>query len=77
MIFQDEEDNEIFLITLNQYRKQSGYKILAYCMVGNHLPILLKTEGEEPGQIFKRVGASYVYWYNRKYGRIGHLFQNI
>jgi len=23
----------------------------------------------------KRIGASYVYWYNKKYERVGHLFQ--
>jgi len=31
---------------------------------------------EELGQIFRRIGASYVYWYNMKYDRTGHLFQD-
>ena len=26
--------------------------------------------------IFRRIGTSYVYWYNRKYERCGHLFQD-
>ena len=26
-------------------------------------------------QAIKRIGASYVYWYNAKYERVGHLFQ--
>jgi len=75
-IFEDEEDNEIFLVTVNQYKKQSGYKLLAYCLMGNHIHLLIKTGAEELGQIFRRIGASYVYWYNRKYDRIGHLFQD-
>jgi len=75
-IFEDEEDNEMFLVTVNQYRKQSGYLLLAYCLMGNHIHLLMKTGSEELGQIFRRIGASYVYWYNRKYERTGHLFQD-
>jgi REP element-mobilizing transposase RayT len=75
-IFKDEEDNEMFLVTLNQYKKQSGYKLFAYCLMGNHIHLLMKTGSEELGQVFRRIGASYVYWYNRKYNRTGHLFQD-
>ena len=36
-----------------------------------------KKEGKEDlGIVFRRIGASYVYWYNGKYSRTGHLFQD-
>ena len=38
--------------------------------------LLLKKEQAELGIIMRRIGASYVYWYNRKYQRCGHLFQD-
>jgi REP element-mobilizing transposase RayT len=76
IIFEDDEDHEMFLKTLKQYKSQSQYKLLAYCLMGNHVHLLLKTEKEELGQIFRRIGASYVYWYNHKYNRTGHLFQD-
>ena len=42
----------------------------------NHIHLLLK-EGKEPlEQVFRRIGASFVYWYNGKYERTGHLFQD-
>jgi putative transposase len=42
----------------------------------NHIHLLIK-EGKEPiGHTMKRIGVSYVAWYNRKYDRIGHLFQD-
>jgi len=75
-IFEDEEDNEKFLVTVKRYKEQSGYQLLAYCLMGNHIHLLIKTGVEELGQIFRRIGASYVYWYNRKYDRTGHLFQD-
>ena len=38
---------------------------------------LLIEETEEPiGQSIKRICGSYVYWYNRKHDRVGHLFQD-
>ena len=37
---------------------------------------LIKAEKEELDLILKRIAGSYVYWYNRKYRRTGHLFQD-
>ena len=35
-----------------------------------------KEREETIGTAFRRIGASYVYWYNGKYSRTGHLFQD-
>jgi putative transposase len=76
VIFEDEEDNIKFLKVLKECKEKSGFTLLAYCIMGNHLHLLLKEEKEELEQIFRRLGASYVYWYNLKYDRSGHLFQD-
>lgn len=44
--------------------------------MGNHIHMLLHEQKEDIGQIMRRIGASYVYWYNFKYKRCGHLFQD-
>lgn len=44
--------------------------------MGNHIHLLLHELKEETGIIMRRIGASYVYWYNWKYKRCGHLFQD-
>lgn len=75
-IFEDDEDYEKYLQVLKECREKSGYKLMAYCLMGNHLHLLMKEEKEELQQIFKRVGVRYVYWYNFKYNRTGHLFQD-
>lgn len=75
-IFRDEEDHKRFLYTLSNFRNISGYKIYAYCLMGNHLHLLIKEENEKLGITMRRIGASYVYWYNYKYERFGHLFQD-
>lgn len=75
-IFEDNEDKEKFLKTLSDCQGKSGFGIYGYCLMGNHIHLLLHEMEEELGIIMRRIGASYVYWYNRKYKRCGHLFQD-
>ena len=75
-IFEDEEDREKFLWYLAYYKEISQYSIYGYCLMHNHIHLLLQESQEPIAQIMKRIGVSYVSWYNRKYGRYGHLFQD-
>ena len=75
-IFEDDGDNQKFLQILNDCKQICQFKLLAYCLMGNHVHLLIKTEGEPLPQIFKRICGRYVYWYNAKYQRTGHLFQD-
>lgn len=76
VIFEDNEDYSRFIETLGTYKAVSGYKLFAYCLMSNHVHLLLKVEREDVDLIIKRIAGSYVYWYNRKYYRKGHLFQD-
>ena len=74
VIFEDEQDRVKFLDCLKTYKAISGYKVFAYCLMSNHIHLLIKVENEDLDLIIKRIGGSYVYWYNWKYKRRGHLF---
>ena len=75
-IFLDEEDNQRFLFILRKCREISGFRLYAYCLMKNHVHLLIQT-GEEPiEQVMKRISTRFVVWYNAKYSRIGHLFQD-
>lgn len=75
-VFEDEEDCAQFLQTLQRYKEKSGYQIYAYCLMGNHVHLLLKIGLEPLEQVMRRLCGSYVYWYNSKYQRVGNLFQD-
>ena len=75
-IFEEREDGKKFLSTLAEYKNDSGYKIYAYCLMSNHIHLLMKEEKEPLEIIMRRIGARFVYWYNYKYERTGHLFQD-
>ncbi|MDR3295012.1 MAG: transposase [Clostridiales Family XIII bacterium] len=75
-LFGDEEDFRKLLEILAKYKPVSGYELYAYCLMGNHFHLLLKTNGEGTDRVMKRVVGSYVYWFNRKYARKGPLFRD-
>ena len=75
-IFTCDDDYERFLNALTKYCRKSACEIYAYCLIDNHIHLLLK-EGQEPvATTMKRIGTSYVYYYNWQYNRKGHLFQD-
>lgn len=76
VIFEDDEDAKKFLETLKNYKNKAGYQIYAYCLMSNHIHLLIKEGIEDLSKIMRRIGPSFVYWYNLKYERIGHLFQD-
>jgi REP element-mobilizing transposase RayT len=75
-IFEDDGDCEKFIDILETYRREIGIEIYAYCLMGNHIHLLVKEGKEEFSNTMRRIGASYVYWYNWQYNRKGHLFQD-
>jgi putative transposase len=76
LLFEEEEDKEKFISCLQHYKGICEYEIYGYCLMDNHVHILLKEGKESIDQVMKKIGVSYVSWYNRKYDRSGHLFQD-
>ena len=74
-IFMDYEDRIQFMQAFLMAKKKGNFLIYGYCLMDNHVHLLVK-EGEEIGKSIKRITVSYVQWYNNKYNREGHLFQN-
>ena len=75
-IFQDDEDRNIFLNRLQRYKSESDFELYAYCLMSNHVHLLIMERSESVSSLIKKIGVSYVYWFNKKYERIGHLFQD-
>jgi len=75
-IFEEEADYQKFLYVLQDQRNKGRYEVYAYCLMGNHIHLLIKEGDEDLGVSFRRIASNYVLWYNRKYERVGHLFQD-
>jgi REP element-mobilizing transposase RayT len=74
-IFEDDEDMQRLLETIGRYREICKYELYAYCIMNNHVHMLIKETEEAISNVVKRISGSYVFWYNKKYERCGHLFQ--
>ncbi|AOY74651.1 transposase [Clostridium formicaceticum] len=57
-------------------RKKTEFTVYGYCLMTNHVHILLKAESEEIGNVVRRITVGYAQYHNIKNGRSGHLFQN-
>lgn len=75
-LFEDEEDYIRFVQTLERYKEVCGYSLYAYCLMGNHVHLLLKEDKHPLETIMRKICGSYVLWYNKKYDRVGYLFQD-
>jgi REP element-mobilizing transposase RayT len=74
-IFDDDNDYLYFLTKLKDIKSESDMAVLSYCLMSNHVHLLM-LEGEVSlGDFFRRFGAAYAYYFNRKYQRQGYLFQ--
>ena len=75
-IFEDDLDKKKFMQILAASKEKSGFELYAYCLMNNHVHLLLKVGNDPLEIIIKRIGSNYVYWYNTRYERVGHLFQD-
>jgi len=57
-------------------QKEIGFCIYAYCVMDNHVHILLDTKEKDLSVIMKGIAVRYASFYNAKYRRVGHVFQD-
>jgi putative transposase len=75
-IFMDNSDREKYLDILSKQVHLNRIEISAYCLMDNHLHLLIKEIDNELSKALQSIGTAYVIYFNKKYSRVGHLFQN-
>jgi putative transposase len=75
-IFNCDEDFQIYLEILEMTKKISKFELYGYCLMNNHVHLLIHENKESISNIMKRLGARYAYYYNNHYDRVGHVFQD-
>lgn len=73
IIFEDDADRLKFLNLLKKYCTQLSVKIYAFCLMENHVHLLLKDK-DNISLFMQKLEISYAYYFNLKYRRIGPLF---
>lgn len=77
-IFRDEEDFQIYLELMKDSLEhfQNQFNIVCYCLMDNHIHIMLETKDMHFKYFITRVNSIYAKFFNHKYNYIGHLYQD-
>ena len=76
VLFEAREDYQFFLNRLERYSKKTEIGICAYCLMENHVHLLVHDIKGHTEMFMKKLGFSYSQYYNRRYKRQGHLFKD-
>ena len=74
-IFHDDADREGYLSLLQEVQTRYGLKLYAYVLMGNHVHLLVEVGGLPLSKIMQNLQFRYTRYYNRRYRKMGHLFQ--
>jgi len=76
ILFEEKEDYLFFLSIMKRFAKETNISLLAYCLMENHVHLLIYDAALQTPVLIKKIGVSYSGFFNKKYNRTGHLFQD-
>lgn len=74
-IFLDDSDRLKFLGILKDYHERFGILIHSYVLMDNHYHLIIETPAGNLLKVMHGINSGYTGYFNRKYNRVGHLFQ--
>ena len=74
-IFRDVLDRQRYLRLLGRTTKHCRWQTLSYCLMGNHIHLLIETTSPNLHSGMRRMHSSYAQLFNIRHDRTGHLFQ--
>jgi REP element-mobilizing transposase RayT len=75
-IFKDKDDYLTYIELLKKYKQQYGFKLFSFVLLDNHLHLLIELrKGITISDITRDLNGNYTKYFNAKFQRKGHLFQ--
>lgn len=75
-IFFDDNDRNKLLKEINRTKEKYNYELYAYVLMPNHIHLLIKENTHSISNIMRSLLVSYAEYINKKYDRIGYVFQD-
>jgi len=75
-IFKGDVDKLRFMEIMREKKNIDRFFLHAFCLMDNHVHLTISEGTEDISTVIKRIAVSYVYYFNKKYKRVGHLFQD-
>jgi REP element-mobilizing transposase RayT len=74
-VFRDDADRYGYLDRLIECCRRFEFRVYAYCLMENHVHLAIERGPIELSRIMLALHATYAQRFNRRHGRVGHLFQ--
>lgn len=75
-IFRDSREKKFYLYLLKKYSYQCSCKVHAYCLMPNHIHLLLvPKESDSLAKTMQKINLVYTQYINKKYNRTGRLWE--
>ena len=76
-IFNNDNLKERYIDILKDKMKKNNVNILAYCIMDNHVHLLVNIQKiEDMCKFMHQVNTTYAKFYNKVYNRVGYVFRN-
>jgi len=73
LLFEEAKDYLKYLEILNLHKEECNFELYAYCLMSNHVHLLIRPKDASLELIFRKINTSYANWFNMKYRRSGPL----
>lgn len=74
-IFEKDKDKEMYKNIIKVYKEKYPFILHAYCIMDNHVHLLIEVEDTELSKIMQGIQLVYTQRYNKIYERTGHVFE--
>ncbi len=76
-IFLENNDKKYYLKLIFSMAKKENFKVYAWCVMDNHIHLIIKANPQKFSTIFRRVNIRYSKYYHNKYNTCDHLFRRL
>jgi len=76
-VFKEAGDLQKYLAILSKYKKEYKFRLYCFCLMPNHIHLVMGIN-KPPllSKIMKCLNLSYTLYFNSKYDKVGHLWQD-
>ena len=74
-IFLDDADYRQFVYVLGDVLEELAVTCWNYCVMPNHYHLTVQPTRANLSVAIRRINGAYALWWNRRHGRVGHVFQ--
>ncbi|QCX34355.1 transposase [Caloramator sp. E03] len=75
-LYIDENDKAKYLDFMKKAQDQFEFRVYSYCLMDNHAHFIIDANGADISKIMHFINYKYAMYFNKRYERHGHLFQD-